>query len=312
MLQQTTVSTVVGRFEGFLQRFPTLKALSEASEEEVCVAWKGLGYYRRAFNLLKAARFMATHHGGRVPQTYGELIEIPGIGDYTASALLAMGRDQRALCLDANIERVTSRLFGLREERGPRLSRDIRERFEGREIYKDFHHHSPREANEALMDLGRVVCRAKSAHCLHCPLSSQCVSAKGDPLALPVISKGKGKFFKLDLIRCLVQKGGRVLVYKKGEDHWLSGQYELPTFVLRSEDSSLKQYPPWKGGEVKARFGLKSQITKYKITNHVVEMSEPLVRRLWRSGEALAYKRGGGQENLSGITFKILKGRAGK
>ena len=303
MLQQTTVSTVLGHFENFLHRYPDIHTLAQATEEEICVAWKGLGYYRRARNLLKAAQFIVAEHKGRFPRHFAQLLEIPGVGEYTASALMAMGRNQRALCIDANIERVSSRLFGIQEQQGPKLSREIGRRFDAGEIYSDCNNY--REFNEALMDLGRVICQAKRVDCPICPMAKGCMAVKSDnPLVFPT-GKQHSQSFELDLVRCVVKKGGRVLVYQKGQGEWLSGQYELPTFILKSQDRALKQYPHWQQGAVEPIVQLKSGITKYKIVNHVIEISERQAHKICPT--PLVYKNFSPEQNLSSITFKILK-----
>ena len=306
MLQQTTVATVLSHFERFVSCYPDIKSLASSTNEEICIAWKGLGYYRRARNLLKAARFMTQKCGGKIPLKYEQLVTIPGIGDYTASALIAMGRDQRALCIDANIERVTCRLFGIQMAKGPKLRREIKERWDKREIYPG--NYSYRKLNEALMDLGRTICQANKADCTLCPMNSGCVTARGNPLALPLRCSRKESIpLALDLVRCVTKKGGRVLVYQKEERHWLAGQYELPTFILKSQDPTLKQYPPWQEEKMRPITTLKSAITKYRITNHVIPLAESKVRQLYQGHGKLLYKKPSASQNLSHITFKILK-----
>ena len=307
MLQQTTVATVLGHFEQFIQRYPNIKTLAQATEEEICVAWKGLGHYRRARNLLKAAQFIVQEHAGRIPKKYEQLVQIPGIGDYTACALMAMGRNERALCIDANIERVTCRLFGIEMARGPKLQKEIKCRLEAQEIYPDFNHYSYREFNEALMDLGRTICQANRTNCTICPAAKNCMARKDNPLNYPIPQKKIKQYFELDLIRYVVKKGNRILVYQKTNENWLSGQYELPTFILKSKDQSLRQYPQWERGEIRPVTKLKSGITKYKIVNHVIIVSESEARRAYGQHGKLVYKDISPNQNLSSITFKILK-----
>ena len=307
MLQQTTVATVVNHFERFIKLYPNIQVLARATEEEICVAWKGLGHYRRARNLLKAAKLIVGEYSGKIPKKYEQLIQIPGVGDYTASALIAIGSDGRALCIDANIERVTSRLFGIKTLKGAKLSREIKRRLEGGEIYSDFGSYSYREFNEALMDLGRVICRSNKAECMICPVAINCVVRKKDPLSFPFHSKRRDQSFKLSLVRCVSEKDGRILVYQKAKEHWLSGQYELPTFILESEDRSLKQYPRWKGRKVRPLMTLKSQITKYKITNHVIMVGRPEIFKAYGDYAKLVYRHFSLAQNLSHVTFKILE-----
>lgn len=275
MLQQTTVSTVLNHYDRFLKQFPSLKSLAESSEEELLIAWKGLGYYRRAKSLLKACRYIHFELGGKFPKDIEKLLEIPGIGPYTASALIAIGRDEKALAVDANLERVLARYYGFDVEKGLKLQKFIREKFDDGEILSFKNKISYRDLNEALMDLGRQYCRAKRADCMLCPLNSHCVAFKtGRSLELPIVKEEKKKkeWHDLELLRIIIEDGNKVLGYQKDEGQWLSGQYELPTFILNSSDKKLSQYP--KAPKWLQRFepskSFKTSITKYKIVNHVI------------------------------------------
>lgn len=275
MLQQTTVGTVKNHYDRFLKRFPTLESLAEASEDELTVAWKGLGYYRRARNLKKIAEKLARDYSGKFPESLENLQEIPGIGPYTANALVGIGMDRRALAVDANLERVIARLFGIEEEKGLKLQREIQKRFQEREIFNQ--KVSFRKLNEALMDLGRTFCQARKASCELCPLKSDCVSFKrGTPLKLPYLKAEKIKpaqEHELHLLRVVVMKKDKLLVYRKSDKEWLSGQYEVPTFILSSTDKKLDQYPRLRT-KLESTFTFKTGITKYKIQNSVAILSE--------------------------------------
>ncbi len=275
MLQQTTVATVRNHFERFLDRFPDLPSLARATEEELTVAWKGLGYYRRARNLKKIAEAIYRDHGGEFPQDRAKLMEIPGIGPYTASALIGIGMDRPALAVDANLERVIARLFTLPFEKGPKLQTDIQRRFDAGEIFAtDL---SYRSLNEALMDLGRTYCQARKASCELCPLKLECQAFEARvPLkwpatktALPTTSVAH----ELHLLRVIVKKNNSVLVYRKKTHEWLAGQFEVPTFILASTDLQLKQYPRLTT-DLKPLFSFTTGITKYKIKNSVLVLDE--------------------------------------
>jgi A/G-specific adenine glycosylase len=274
MLQQTTVGTVKKHFESFLKRFPTIESLSLATEDELIIAWKGLGYYRRARNLKKIAEAIVKDHKKIFPDDRENLMLIPGIGPYTASALVAIGMDKRALAVDANLERVIARLFDLSDEKGPKLQKKIQAMFQANEI---FHQKvSFRKLNEALMDLGRTYCQARRTSCELCPLQADCQAfQKGNQLSLPVQTKNTDKIqeHELELLRVFVKKGNKILVYKKESHEWLSGQYEVPTFILNTTDKKLTQYPFLKfSGKADASF--KSGITKYKIVNKIIIIEE--------------------------------------
>lgn len=274
MLQQTTVGTVKNHFERFLMRFPDLESLAEASEEELLVAWKGLGYYRRARSLKKIAEAIENDHHGEFPDDLETLMNIPGIGPYTASALIGIGMDKRAIAVDANLERVIARLFNLQFEKGLKLQKEIQKLFQEKKIFNQ--KLSFRKLNEALMDLGRTYCQARKASCELCPLKKNCASFQsGKPLSLPLMKDEKKKSMEheIHLLRIIIQKKDKLLVYKKGSQEWLSGQYEVPTFILSSTDEKLKQYPRLKT-DLEPEFSFITGITKYKIRNSVLRLSE--------------------------------------
>ena len=186
MLQQTTVAAVAPYFAKFVETWPTVEALAAAPEEEVMAAWAGLGYYSRARSLVKCARQVAEQGG--FPATEAELRKLPGLGDYTAAAVAAIAFGERAVVVDANVERVVARLFAIRDPLpGARKAiRTAADTITPDERAGDF--------AQAMMDLGATVCTARDAKCLLCPLSSQCRGrAEGDPLALPVKAAKKVK-----------------------------------------------------------------------------------------------------------------------
>jgi A/G-specific adenine glycosylase len=306
MLQQTTVSTVKNHFERFLIRFPTLKSLAEASEQDLLIAWKGLGYYRRARNLKKIALELVENHGGLFPQHKDDLMKIPGIGPYTANAIMAIGMDKRALAVDANLERVISRLFGLKSPKGPKLQGEIQKLFEEKKIFKQTI--SFRALNEALMDLGRTYCQARKVSCELCPLRSKCNAfAAGTPLKYPYGQTGlkEQKDHEVRLLRIYIRRGDEILVYKKRESEWLTGQYEVPTFILSSTDKALSQYPGL-NRQIDPLFSFRSGITKYKITNDVVTLSLREFKKIPFSGPTEWRKIDSDYANFSTATIKGL------
>lgn len=280
MLQQTTVKTVEQHFQRFLNLYPDISTLAKASEEEIQVAWKGLGYYRRARNLLKAAKTIQADHAGKIPKDYETLVQIPGIGDYTASALVSIGYNKKAIALDANISRVLSRAWDIQLD-GLSPLKQIRaikylfnEKFENLESFKDY-----RDLNESLMDVGRVFCQARKASCSLCPLSKNCESFKGGKIQKLIAEKPKkvSKYYELELARAIVKNSkGEILMLQKNKGEWLEGQFELPTFILKTEDEKLQQYQAIKKKQFKAKKEnqLKSAITKYKILNYYNEISK--------------------------------------
>jgi A/G-specific adenine glycosylase len=311
MLQQTTVGTVVNHFDRFISIYPSLSDLAASSEEEILINWKGLGYYRRAKNLRRACIEIEDKHSGVIPKKIDELVEIGGIGPYTSSALISIGQNQRALAVDANLERVLSRIYGIGELKGPKLQREIRDQFDRKEILKEFKS-GFRGLNEALMDLGRVYCRSKKVSCELCPMSDDCFSFNsGDPLRFPkeLAKKINSKNFELTLARIIVKKNGKVLGYKKDAKQWLSGQFEIPTFIISSEDKKLTQYPVLsaKPSLFKDATSYKTSITKYKITNLVIAISEKEFLKNF-SKDSFIYKGSDLEKsNFSTASIKAMK-----
>lgn len=310
MLQQTTVSTVLNHFELFINTFPSTKELSQASEEEVCVAWKGLGYYRRAKNLRKAAICIEKDHKGKIPKTYSKLIEIDGVGVYTANAILSIGLKKNALPLDANLERVLSRIFAISGDKGPKHQKKIYQLYEDEEILKKGNNFCPRKLSEALMDLGRVFCQSRNTRCEICPMHGKCKAFElGKPLEFAKALDKKKQFFDLKLLRVVVKRENKIFGVRKKESEWLAGQIELPTFVLETEDKSLNQYPMLKGRKpnITKLKNFKTNITKYKILNYIWEIDEKDWEKKFQEenpGKFFTIKK---TENFSTAMFKVLE-----
>ncbi|PYS42693.1 MAG: A/G-specific adenine glycosylase [Acidobacteria bacterium] len=167
MLQQTQVETALPYYERFIREFPSLQDLARADEERVLTLWAGLGYYSRAKNLLAAARIVVKQYGGRIPCDYDVLIQLPGVGQYMAGAILSIGFNRPYPVVDGNIRRVLSRVYGWTEE-NPKALWDAASRI--------VHEAEPRLLNQALMELGAKVCSFKSPRCLICPMQSWCVA----------------------------------------------------------------------------------------------------------------------------------------
>jgi len=306
MLQQTTVGTVLNHYERFLKKFPTIKSLAQSSEEELLIEWKGLGYYRRAKNLKKISEQIFLQFNGKIPEAFDDLMSLNGIGPYTANAILAIGLDQKALAIDANLERVISRLFMLDEIKGAKLTKKIYELFNANEIF-NFKKISYRELNEAIMDLGRTYCKVSTVECLNCPLNKVCkANINRCQLEYPKADKIKLKEnFELSLIRIIVKKNDEVLMFQKAENEWLHGQWELPTFILESGDKKLKQYPDLKSKISKFDGEYKTSITKYKIVNYIKVMNEANFKKITKDKKYI-FRKFDRSSNLSTASIKAL------
>lgn len=181
MLQQTQVETALPYYTRFLERFPTVDALARSSEEEILGLWSGLGYYSRARNLRKAARRVAAEHGGRIPNDYDSLIQLPGVGRYMAGAILSIAFNEPFPIVDGNVRRVLSRLNGWTEPRDAQLW-EAAER-----IARDG---NPRTVNQAMMELGATVCTFRTPICEQCPFEQTCIARQtGQQAGIPAPRK---------------------------------------------------------------------------------------------------------------------------
>jgi len=175
MLQQTRVAVVIERHKAFLEKFPTLMALAQAPEEEVLALWSGLGYYRRARMLHKAAQFVAHQLGGTLPVTAEALRALPGIGAYTSAAIASIAHGEPIAVVDGNVERVLCRLSGWEEGSRKGGGASVRRKVEqlAAELVDP---QRPGDFNQAMMELGAIVCTPRNPLCSECPLNSGCVT----------------------------------------------------------------------------------------------------------------------------------------
>ncbi|HVR91312.1 MAG TPA: A/G-specific adenine glycosylase [Novosphingobium sp.] len=221
MLQQTTTAAVGPYFTKFTERWPTIGALAAADEADVMAAWAGLGYYARARNLLACARTVVAA-GGEFPATEAELRKLPGLGAYTAAALAAIAFGTRAVVVDANVERVVSRLFAI-EQPLPAARPAIRAKAEALTPLQrsgDF--------AQAMMDLGATICTSRNPRCLLCPLASRCAAlATGDPARFPFKAAKRPKPRRVGRA-FWIERQGAVWLVKRQPSGMLGGMRALP------------------------------------------------------------------------------------
>ena len=235
MLQQTRVETVLGYYERFLQRFPTVADLAAAPEDDVLKLWEGLGYYSRARNLHKGSQQVMAEFGGVIPDNVEVLRKISGIGPYTAGAIASIAFDQSVPAVDGNVIRVVSRLRGIRENVGiPSVRRELE-----REAADLVPGQRPGDFNQAVMDLGATICVPGTPACEKCPLQAECDAfAAGDAEDLPVLPR-KNPPKVLDYAVCLIFSGDRVLMRQRTEA-MLRGLWVFP---MAEGKHTLKQIP---------------------------------------------------------------------
>ena len=232
MLQQTQVATVIPYFERFMTRFPDVRALAEASLDEVIALWAGLGYYARARNLHRAARQLVARHGGRFPEALEPLRALPGIGRSTAGAILSLGLGQRAPILDGNVKRVLSRYAGL--DGWPGAARlEL-------ELWRLSESHTPAERvhdyNQAMMDLGATVCLKRQPACPACPLQAGCVAhRRGLTEAIPAPRPRPKRPVRRAFMLILRTEKGEVYLEKRPPAGIWGSLHSLPEFETEDE-----------------------------------------------------------------------------
>jgi A/G-specific adenine glycosylase len=275
MLQQTTVAAVKPYFAAFTTRWPSVFALAQADEADVMAAWAGLGYYSRARNLVKCARAVAARGG--FPATEAELRALPGLGDYTAAAVAAIGFGQRAVVVDANVERVVARLFAIGDPL-PGARKAIRGK--AQEVTP-----AARAGDfaQALMDLGSQVCTSKAPRCLLCPLAQACAGrSAGEPERLPVKPVKKAKPERRGTAFWIEQRGKVWLVTRPGGGI-LGGMRALPDDGWSARRDGSGQAPL--AGERESLGAVRHSFTHAHLTLSVerinVERTSPLEEGEW-------------------------------
>ena len=235
MMQQTTYAAVLPYYERFLKRFPTVEKLAAAKESEVLKAWEGLGYYARARNLLKAARLITGNRSlsASWPRTSAEWSLIPGVGPYTAAALSSVLNGERVPVVDGNVARVFARVWKLTDDFSKLPARaKLAERLQP-EIDRCC---VPGDFNQAMMELGALVCTPKSPDCAKCPLAKMCAAKKDGSWADYPVRKGKKDLPVRKVTSVIIRDAkGRVLLVQNREGGLLKGLWELPTIEAAAD-----------------------------------------------------------------------------
>lgn len=275
MLQQTQVKRVAeSYFTPFLNAFPTLEALAKAPQDSILKQWEGLGYYTRARNMQKSAIICCEKHNATLPNTRKDLLTLPGIGAYTSGAILCFGFRQSVSFVDGNIRRVLCRIFALREPNQKLLDElaflllDIKHSF---------------DYNQALLDLGAMICTPKSPNCLICPMQNLC-NGKVNPTLYPTPKTSSLTPLTLHLIIYIDSQGKMAFVYEKGDKKdkkggLYQGLYNLPQLKLEALANKHRFY---KKGFYKCG-SFKHHYTKYAITANVYKLDSKHLTLLTQS-----------------------------
>ncbi|MFZ5774670.1 MAG: A/G-specific adenine glycosylase [Thermodesulfobacteriota bacterium] len=269
MLQQTQMDRAVAYFTRWVERFPDIASLADAPEQEVLRLWEGLGYYSRARNLLKAARQLRDLNGGELPAEHAALLALPGIGRYTAGAIMSLAFNHDLPIVDANVERLFSRLFD--------LASPVKEQATSRFIWQKAEELIPpgqaRFFNQAMMELGALICLPRSPRCPDCPISKHCQAlAAGTVAERPVLAAPK-ETIPIRMVTGVLSHQGRLFIQKRMADDVWPNLWEFPGGVLEegesAEEALVREYLEETGFAVRPgeRIAvLKHNYTRYRIT----------------------------------------------
>jgi len=311
MLQQTQVSTVIPYYERFLARFPTVEALAAAGLDEVLALWQGLGYYARARNLHAAAQAVCARHGGIIPSDPKEFRALPGVGQYTAGAVLSIAFGQDMVAVDGNVVRVLCRLFDHEGDptttAGKKALRDHAEALLPQGQAGDF--------NQAMMELGATICLPRAPHCAECPLGPFCRARSLGVQESRPVPRRRGETPHRELVAALVEREGKVLIVRRLPQGLLGGLWELPCAERQPDENPRRVL----ARALRASLGLDLSIgaeavsvqhayTHFRVTVRVYRCAAqgtPLPSGPWDDGHWLAPDERG-DYGLTGVTAKAL------
>ena len=264
MLQQTRVETVKDFYRRFLENFPDVETLATATEADVLKLWEGLGYYSRARNMQKAAKLMVTEYQGAFPSHYSELCALPGIGAYTAGAIASIAFGEAVPAIDGNVKRVSSRLFGIREN----IDSPASQKIIVTNLMESLPENDAANFNQAMMELGDTICTPRAPSCEQCPLDRDCDAfEEGDQESLPVHEK-KSPAKEIDISVSILTWQKNVLLFHRSE-RLLHGLY---VFYLLEQESD----------PVRIREALHQEGINATFVTNAGEASHIFTHRIWR------------------------------
>jgi A/G-specific adenine glycosylase len=271
MLQQTQMERGVDYFSRWMQRFPDPVSISAAPEQEVVKAWEGLGYYSRVRNIRKTATLLVEKYQGQVPDEYDRLIALPGIGPYTAGAIMSIAYDKPYPVIDANVERLFSRLDDIDR---PMKEKTVRDHLHGylKSLLLDS---SPRNLNQAFMELGALVCTPGSPDCAGCPVPHHCLAQQNGTVARrPVLSP---KQEKIDIIMActIIMRDGKYFIQQRQDEDVWGGLWEFPGGRLKNGETpelaaarELFEETEMRAANLRPFKTVTHHYTRYRVTLH--------------------------------------------
>jgi len=252
MLQQTQVETVIPYYQKFIKKFSSVEELANSSQEKILKIWEGLGYYSRARNLHRAAKIIVNDYNATLPTCREELLNVPGFGPYTTNAVLSLAFNQSLGVVDGNVKRVLARQYALEDD-----IKDLKTLNKIQELMDSLLPSKyPSEFNEAMMELGAILCTAKSPLCSECPISNTCKAYKNNlEHTLPFKSK-KARIPTNQSLACIIYQRNLFLIAKRPQHKMLAGLWEFPVLNMKNRKTEFKNA----GSLIEHQFNLKTSL----------------------------------------------------
>lgn len=272
MLQQTQMDRVVTYFTRWLERFPDIESVAAAPEQEILKFWEGLGYYSRARNILKTAGLLVRDFKGRLPENHNALLGLPGIGKYTAGAIMSLAFNREFAIVDANIERLFSRLFDIRQP----VKNPESQKFIWQTASELIPTGQAREFNQALMELGALICTPNTPKCPDCPLERLCEAHRlGLVAERPVRPENSKKIIPVAMATGILKRNGKIFIQKRPATGVWANLWEFPGGRLERAESpaaalvrEYKEETGFRVGKLQKIQVIKHSYTIYRVTLH--------------------------------------------
>jgi A/G-specific adenine glycosylase len=284
MLQQTQVKTVIPYWEGWMQELPNVRGLAEADPARLHKLWEGLGYYSRVRNMQRAARVIIEQHNGKFPEKFEEVLDLPGIGRYTAGAVCSIAFNQPRPILDGNVMRVLTRLEGIEGDPRERITNQrlwdlagkLVERAAATDLRGRRRKRNASHFNQALMELGALVCTPRQPKCDTCPLAHQCIALRDDRVEQLPTARRRPKTTARRFFAFVVRKRNKWLVRQRPAGVVNGHLWEFPNVEVSKGKRNAKELAREAVGfspkSVVPVLQLKHSITRYRITLNVLRV----------------------------------------
>ena len=231
MLQQTKMKTVIPYYKRWVKYYPTLQSAADERIDNLLKLWEGLGYYQRCRNFHKALKIVATNYNGKIPNSLNQFIDLPGVGEYTAGAVLSIAFNKPVPAIDGNVKRVMSRILGIKN-----LTLHNKNRIE-KTIYKIIPKGNPGDFNQALMELGALLCTPQRPICTKCPITNYCNAYKLSKPELYPLPKEPKKLPHYIIVTGIIWRESKFYIQKRNEKSMLAGLWEFPGGKVENKES---------------------------------------------------------------------------